>query len=298
MTPAVAEIREFGMPRALSVLMLITSGALSTRAHAIVFGQIDDFQNGTAMNWTEGTGSLNPPTNIPTGGPAGAGDAFLQNASSGGSGPGSRQVMFNQTQWIGDYNSAGVTRLDAMMSNPGSADLYMRVTIRGGTNVSDYSSTNAILIPAGAGWMPVTFNLTNAGMSLVAGTDSLADVLGSVTTLRILSAQAAPSFMGDPIVATVNVDNLRALRLPGDANFDGVVNSDDFNALATSFGIASGMTWQNGDFNFDGAVTSDDFNLLATNFGLSAAAVPEPSAMLIGVPTSVGMCAMRRRRAR
>jgi hypothetical protein len=54
----------------------------------------------------------------------------------------------------------------------------------------------------------------------------------------------------------------------GDANLDGTVNSDDYNRLATNFGL-SGKRWGHGDFNFDGSVNSDDFNLLSTNFGQS-----------------------------
>lgn len=58
--------------------------------------------------------------------------------------------------------------------------------------------------------------------------------------------------------------------LNGDASRDGAVNSDDFNILATSFGL-SGRVFSQGDFNYDGLVDSDDFNILATRFGTSLA---------------------------
>src|SRR5688572_16024391 len=78
----------------------------------VVFGQVDDSQDGTTMGWDEGSASINPPTNQPTGGPAGANDRYLQNISSGGGGAGSRMVMLNFTpRWDGDYNAVGVTRL-------------------------------------------------------------------------------------------------------------------------------------------------------------------------------------------
>ena len=35
---------------------------------AIVFGQLDGFQDGSTMGWNEGFSSLNPPENVPTGG--------------------------------------------------------------------------------------------------------------------------------------------------------------------------------------------------------------------------------------
>jgi uncharacterized delta-60 repeat protein len=61
--------------------------------------------------------------------------------------------------------------------------------------------------------------------------------------------------------------------LNGDANRDGSVNSDDFNILATNFGL-SGKTFSEGNFDYDppGLVNSDDFNILATKFGISIGA--------------------------
>ncbi len=64
-------------------------------------GQIDDFEDGTTMGWMEGFPSPNPPVNIASCRPAGTGDNYLQNISSGGFGPGSAQVMFNHDQWTG-----------------------------------------------------------------------------------------------------------------------------------------------------------------------------------------------------
>jgi hypothetical protein len=59
--------------------------------------------------------------------------------------------------------------------------------------------------------------------------------------------------------------------------------------------------WSNGDFNYDGTVDTIDFNLLASNFGqmLTAPAleqiVPEPSAMTL---LAIAALLPRRRRAR
>ena len=58
--------------------------------------------------------------------------------------------------------------------------------------------------------------------------------------------------------------------IAGDADVDGVVNLDDFNALAANFGAPSGATWIQGDFTGDGRVDLDDFNALAANFGVGA----------------------------
>ena len=65
----------------LSVLLLL----LFVRpAGAIVLGQLDDFQNGTRMNWLNGASAV---ALINSGGPAGVNDAYIQ-VTANGSGPG------------------------------------------------------------------------------------------------------------------------------------------------------------------------------------------------------------------
>ena len=60
--------------------------------------------------------------------------------------------------------------------------------------------------------------------------------------------------------------------LYGDADLDGGVSINDFNALAANFGVSGGRVWTDGDFDYDGGVSINDFNLLAGNFGQSLAA--------------------------
>jgi autotransporter-associated beta strand protein len=113
------------------------------------------------------------------------------------------------------------------------------------------------------------------------------------------------TFMGQTVDADAVL--VRYTRY-GDANLDGMINLNDFNRLASSFGT-NGKTWSQGDFNYDGTVNLSDFNLLASNFGLAAsspdgptpqdwsalaAAVPEPA--LLGVSIVPGLASMRRRR--
>ena len=70
----------------------------STASAVIVVGQIDDFEDGTLMNWGGGAN----PVNIPTGGPAGANDNYLQITADRPSGTASRLAVFNDFQWSGD----------------------------------------------------------------------------------------------------------------------------------------------------------------------------------------------------
>ena len=70
----------------------------------------------------------------------------------------------------------------------------------------------------------------------------------------------------------------------GDANLDRAVDFSDFLILSTGFEQAGG--WASGDFNATLDTTFDDFLLLSNNFGSAtktAAAVPEPSALLLAV---------------
>jgi len=93
----------------------------------------------------------------------------------------------------------------------------------------------------------------------------------------------------------------------GDVNLDGVVTISDFLDLATHFGQAADVTWQEGDLNYDGIVTISDFLDLAANFNgsygpvvlrpadMNGTSVPEPN--LLGLSACAGgWLAWRRRR--
>ena len=197
--------------KALSAVLALLAGiAFSHHARAIAFGQVDTFQNGTTQGWEEGGVSPNPPTNIATGGPAGAGDRYLQNISSGGSGGGSRMVMFNAAQWTGDYLTRGIDRISAQLANFGSTTLYMRVAIRGGSSSSVYCSSSPFIVPPDGQWRSANFDLTAAAMTNVGGANTLQEVLSNVIEVRILSAIGGASFTGDPTAATLGIDNITA----------------------------------------------------------------------------------------
>jgi hypothetical protein len=213
-------------------------------------------------------------------------------------------VMFSQGRWLGDYNVQHVTRIEGRAVNLGATTLHLRVGITAG--LDRFASSVAHVLPPDGVWRPVAFDLTPAAMTRVSGSRTLAEVLGGVMDVRILSAAAGPTTIGDAIVGTLGMDNLRATGLPGDADFDGRVTFIDFQKLELGFGLASGATWGQGDFNFDRRVDFADFLILRGAFGMGdpsaagasaveafgARAVPEPT---LGLVVVIGGLLMRRR---
>lgn len=136
----------------------------------------------------------------------------------------------------------------------------------------------SVLLASGS-WTGARPTLSGVQANVYNGTGAVPGTVG-VTSVR-----------GD----SVGVDGLK----PGDADRNGLVNSDDFNLLAVNFGNA-GTNWGQGNFDSVAGTNSDDFNLLAVNFGSSSTAppvgaVPEPGAIaLIGLG-ALSLLACRRK---
>ena len=72
-------------------------------------------------------------------------------------------------------------------------------------------SSSAISLPAASGWTHVVFPITPGDVTAVLG--SVDAALSNATTIRIFHATTA-AFPGDPIVAQLGVDNIRAVPEP------------------------------------------------------------------------------------
>ena len=184
-------------------------------------------------------------------------------------------VMFNDDQWTGNYTEQGVVRIVADMLNDGQNDLQMRVALGGGDSFPQfatwYASTDPVpLLAADDGWhRGLSFPVTEESLTLVTGTLPLGEVLADVTMVRILSS-VEPAFKGDPIAATLGVDNIAARAagspfLLGDMNGNGVVGLDDVDpfvlALNDPAGYAAAYQMppsQNGDTDGDDDFDFDD----------------------------------------
>lgn len=199
--------------RFVAVMSAGFAGLMMTAAAnaQISFGQIDDFQDGTTQGWGGGPGS----SNVATGGPAGAGDAYLQVIGTGGFGQGSRVATFNDTQWPGDYVAAGVDAIQVDMANFGASNLEMRAVLFF-TASGDWTSTNTTVIPADGIWRSYTFGLGAGDLTQVGGVGSHAAALASVGRLMFRHQPGAPAGIGGgvPIAGTLGIDNITAIPEP------------------------------------------------------------------------------------
>jgi len=140
--------------------------------------------------------------------------------------------------------------------------------------------------PSGGGAPADGVYFTNIRLVSSAGTVTPSDALYLIFNNDATESQfdAALQYVSNP--------------LPGDANFDGAVNLQDFNILASNFG-ATDRFWYQGDFNGDLRVNLQDFNLLASHFGQTNASpgvtVPEPTSFAL-VSALASLLIVRRRR--
>jgi hypothetical protein len=176
--------------------------------------QLNDFESGNTQGWTNGGGATDP-SNVATGGPAGANDNFLRITARGGSGAGSRLASFNRaSQWIGNYTTAGVTSVEMDLKNFGTTPLVMRIGLQetAGTRLT---STVPFNLPADGLWHHADFPINAASLTR-SGSTAVATALTRINELRIIHSVGA-DFMGDAIATSVGVDNVRAVPEPAAA---------------------------------------------------------------------------------
>jgi len=195
----------------LSFVAGLTVFLSAASTFAVTIGQVDTFQDGLD-NWQGGVGGFSV---APAGGPAGAGDQYLQ-LSSGASPLPPRMAGFNDSQWLGNFTAAGVTEVTVDLLNSGATSLPMRVAIReaaGGSTTPGYASTTPFVLPPDGLWHHAVFELNAASLTGFNSPQPLSVDLANVKDFRIL-ASAAPSGVGDIVTAQVGVDNVTAVPEP------------------------------------------------------------------------------------
>jgi hypothetical protein len=189
----------------IAALFLLCS---ATVRGAVTLGQIETF-SGT-HDWTSGTPNPNPPTLLADSGPLGTGDTSLRITSNGGSGPGGRLLVFNETAWTGDYTDQGIVALAMNLRNGGTTQLSMRVALNG---PGGWFVTAAAPIVAFSGWNHRVFPIDPSSLIPSGGT-SAALTLGGVTEIRVLH-NSAIDHRGAQLSSSFQVDNIQAVPEAG-----------------------------------------------------------------------------------
>jgi hypothetical protein len=205
----------------LAVVFQFGSGRLSAQ---VVLGQVDDFQDGTVQNWDQGP-FAGGPMNIATGGPAGAGDRFMQIFTNGGSGgANSHMVVYNRAQWLGNYIGQGINAIEMDLENFGPQTLHMRLGFRGALpNFSPgYVSTFAFTLPADSAWHHATFLIDSANMTNVGAASAYSTFFANgIAEFRLLNLAALAGTPADldgsttfPNPMMLGIDNIHAIAVP------------------------------------------------------------------------------------
>ncbi|MBX6313936.1 MAG: hypothetical protein IRY99_13620 [Isosphaeraceae bacterium] len=203
-------------PRPILIVLILGLSLPAASRASIMLGQIDTFEDGTTQGWSNGPSAPAPPLNIPSGGPAGVGDHFLQVTSNGSSGAGGRITVFNRDQWAGDYIAAGVGAVEMDLRNLGDTPLSMRIALKIGIGMGSagFASTTPFDLPADGQWYHAVFTLDMASLTRLNSTTlTLEGLLSNVAEFRILHA-TAPALNGTRIASQVGIDNIRALPVP------------------------------------------------------------------------------------
>ena len=166
--------------------------------------------------------------------------------------------------------------------------LQVQTVTQNEANVALQPGTYQIGVPLIAINNPVTFD-TNVPFSQIFGDDPNSQLTPAGWEFYVSKSSDS--------ALTMYVDNVRIEPLiPGDDNFDGKVNAEDFAILAANYG-GSGKVLSQGDFNGDFTVDSSDFNILASEYNKSAPQLTPPLGTLVPEPASCrGRFGVARRR--
>jgi hypothetical protein len=214
-------------PKRLLVCLLVAVSAAG--AHAITFGQIDTFEDGTTNLWTGG--SL-PSNQLGGPGPVGVDDHFLQ--CMAGPTAGLHLACYNQAQWAGDYTAVGVTVLNAFMRNQGPDVLEMRAVVMSPSG-SRATSTTSISLPADGVWRCVNFPINAASLTVVQGGQTAPAILAGVERLMFRHDPGGPSSGGTEVSATLGTDF--------------IIANNEYMAVPTSITVLRGLATTALDMN-------------------------------------------------
>jgi hypothetical protein len=186
------------MKKLVIVCLMLAAAA----AYSITLGQIDTFEDGTTMGWQ---GSfLDPPTNVPTGGPRGADDNYLQVVDA------PNLATYCEGIWAGDWTSAGVNVVEVHVKNDGPQSVELRGVWFGTTTNERATSSVALAVPPDGVWRKIAFPCRASDLVVVQGTETVAQILAGTSRFMFRHDPGAPDPRGTPVDATIGLDNIEA----------------------------------------------------------------------------------------
>jgi len=227
-------------------------------AHAQTLGQTDTFQDGTLNSWSTGVRNPSPLTNVSTGGPQGSNDRYMRAISSGSGTAGSKLVLFNSTQWTGNYISAGIRNIHMFLKNEGTSALQMRIAILSASG--NCSSVNPVSVPIGSGWIAVNFPISASADTVLTG-GPVNTILTNVTQIKLLH-ESAPGTTGDVIAAQLGIDNITATATPTNVDDTPSETPRTFNLSQNYPNPFNPTTFINYELPVNGLVTLKVYNVL------------------------------------
>lgn len=172
----------------------------------------DDFSAEGLANWSGGDFGGQELSRQSTGGPAGAGDAYLQTLNV------SANLAINNSSadWFGSYSAIMADRLIVDLRNePGSEPVEMRVVLFGPIDTNRrWTSSVSQVIPADGVWRTYEFSLAEADLTLVQGVATYAQVMNDVRRVMLRHDPGGPSAGGQQVTATLGIDNIQLASGP------------------------------------------------------------------------------------
>jgi len=265
--------------------------ACSTPALAATL-HVDDFESSTStLGWVGG----GVPSHVATGGPAGAGDAFIRVPNA------SNLATFNSVAaWTGDLAGIGAARVNVDLMSPASSQpLQIRFVLFGpGTTNNRWTSTAAQAVSNDGVWRNYTFSLAQADLTRVLGLSAYAAMMADVVRVMFRHDPGPPGSEGEAVNGTLNLDNIELAAadvpdVPGDFNGDGTVDGDDLTDPITGWRARFGVDLDGNDF----LVWQRNLGARAagTTVAVDALAVPEANAAMLCLASFMAMLSRRRR---
>jgi len=194
---------------ALKSMLIVATACSSLGAQAVVLFDVDTFTAGGFEGWSGGPSRL-----VTGGGPGGASDNYYRVNATGGNGSGSRMATYNlNTEWVGDYDAAGVTGLKFDFKNIGTSTMRLRAVVFDASG-NVWTSTAAFVVSGGTNWQSVFLPMNAGTMTLATGFSDWTTSYQNVDRIMIRHGDDINA-NGTPVVASVGFDNIQAVPEPG-----------------------------------------------------------------------------------